>query len=224
MQKDESSVNADIIRNEVIGDDADTRNKFLECFTDQVEEFISLMIAAFENWEKFDGLINGDEKKAHISAIIYSAINNQIVSMKFFLSGYATAAGNMQRQVFELVALACLCSSKELDVIDRYTDDKYSTTKAIRNALRHYNILKLNKDALLMLRKSSEFYDKYSHPTLLATTVHVSLAKKGKELFLGASFDPGKMEGYEKEISSRVSIARVFENFIDGIRANIDAW
>ena len=48
MQKDKSSVIADIIRNEVIGDDAETRNKFLECFPDQVEEFISLTTAALD--------------------------------------------------------------------------------------------------------------------------------------------------------------------------------
>jgi len=215
---------ADIIRNEVIGDDADTRNKFLECFSGQAEEFILLMIAAFENWEKFDGRINGDEKKAYISAVIYSAINSTIVSMKLFLSGYATAAGNIQRQALESIALACLCASKDLDVLDRFIDGKYSTNKAIRDAMRSYKSLGLNRDSILRLEKSSQFYDKYSHPTLLAITTHVSFVKKGEELFLGASFDPGKMKGYEKEISSRVSLARAFENIIHGIGTNVDAW
>jgi len=224
MQKDKSSVIADIIRNEVIGDDAETRNKFLECFPDQVEEFISLMTAAFENWKDFDGRINGDEKKAHISAIIYGAINNMIVSMKLFLLGYFTAAGNVQRHVLEALPLACLCASKDLNVLDRYIDGKYSTSKAIRDIIRHHERLGIKKDALLIFQKSSELYDKYSHPTLLSTTAHVSLVKKGKELFLGASFDTGKMKGYEKEISSRVNLARVFENFINGVRSNVDAW
>ena len=74
-----------------------------------------------------------------------------------------------------------------------------------------------------MLIRGSKHYDKLSHATLFASTVNVSLAERGK-LFLRASFDSGKMKGYKKEVSGRVGLARVFENFINGIRAEVDAW
>jgi hypothetical protein len=43
-------------------------------------------------------------------------------------------------------------------------------------------------------------------------------------LYLGSSFDTGKLEAYKKDVDSRVSLAKVFENFIEGVRNNIRKW
>ena len=162
-------------------------------------------------------------KKAHISALIYSAINNHIVSLKLFLSGYIIAAGNLQRQVIETVALALLCSAANLNILDCYIDNKYSTNKAVRDVLRHYDKINLNKNALQVLERSRDFYDEYSHPTQLTLTNLISFSKSGK-LYLGATFDEGKLEQYAKELNGRVSLAMVFDNFIDGVKANVEKW
>ena len=212
-----------IISAEVTGDSPEVRQNYLKHFSNQTEKFISAMSKAYIGWREFDSNIGSDIKKAHISALIYSAINNHIISLKLFLSGCTIAAGNLQRQVIESIALALLCSAANLDILDRYMDNKYSTNKAVRDVLRHYDKLNLNKDALQVLERSRDFYDEYSHPTQLTLANLISFSESGK-LYLGATFDEGKLEQYAKEVNGRISLAMVFDNFIDGVRANVKKW
>lgn len=214
---------SEIISEEVKGDDSETRQKFIDAFTDQIDVFIDAMSSAYANWKDFDSKIGDNKKKAHISSLIYSTINNHIVSMKIFLSGYIVVAGNLQRQVIETMALAILCADSSLDILDRYSKDMYSTNKAVRDVLRNSKKLKLNEDALKVLDQSQDFYHNYSHPTQLTVASLVSFSGGGK-LYLGASFDEGKIKTYTKEVESRVSFAKIFDNAIDGIKVNANNW
>ena len=43
-------------------------------------------------------------------------------------------------------------------------------------------------------------------------------------MYVGSSFDEGKLADYKKEVQSRISLANTFSNFIDGVRANVQKW
>ncbi len=51
----------------------------------------------------------------------------------------------------------------------------------------------------------------------------MSFSQKGG-LYVGASFDEGKLEAYKKEMSGRVSLAKAFSNFVDGFSSNVAKW
>ena len=70
-----------------------------------------------------------------------------------------------------------------------------------------------------MLRVVQKFYDNYSHPTLRTIAASVSFSEDG--LYVGSAFDKAKLEAYEKEVSGRVSLAKVFPNFVDGVISNV---
>lgn len=214
---------SEIIAEEVMEDDPEVRKNFIVHFNNQIADFIKVMSRAYINWNEFDSNIGTDVKKAHISALIYSAINSHIISMKIFLSGYIIPAGNLQRQVIETIALALLCSNLNLKVLDRFMNNKYSTNKAVKDVLNNYQKLNLNKAAVQVLKRSQVFYHKYSHPSQLSLASLISFSKKGK-LYLGASFDDGKIKEYTKEVNGRISFANIFDNVIDGIKANIEKW
>lgn len=211
------------IRTELTADNAEVRAEFLKRFGPVAEKFSDLMARAFMNWRALDAEIKGDEKRAYVSALVFTAVTLHIQSMKLFLSGHEVAAGNMSRQVVESIALALVCSSKELNVLDRFIEAKYSTNDAVRDVLRHYDKLGVNKDAAETLSKMQDFYNKYSHPTHLTLAVAMSFSKTGL-LYVGASFDEGKIDAYEKEIKARVNLAEVFPNFVDGVRATVAKW
>jgi hypothetical protein len=42
-------------------------------------------------------------------------------------------------------------------------------------------------------------------------------------LYVGCSFDEGKIEQYKKEMAGRVGLARVFPNFIEAVSHNLGA-
>jgi hypothetical protein len=211
------------ILKELISDDTDVRIEYLKLFEANAKAFADYMALAFIGWRSFDNKVKGDIRRAHLSAFVYSAITLHILSLKLLLSGYTVAAGNLSRQVIECIALALLCSCKDIDVLTRFMEDKYSSTVAIRDVLRHYKKLSLKGDALEVLKKSQDFYHKYSHVTKLTLAIGMSFSKE-KGLYVGASFDEGKVGMYTKEVNGRVSLAKIFPNFIEGVAANAAKW
>ena len=211
------------ILKELTSDDSEVRSDYLKLFEADAKTFADAMAQAFMKWRTFDNEVKGNEKRAHVSALVYTAITLHILSLKLFLSGQTVAAGNLFRQVIESIALALLCSGKDLDVLKRFMEDKYSSTAAVRDVLRHDKKLSLKGDALEALKNSQEFYHKYSHVTKMTIATGMSFSEKGG-LYVGASYDKGKVEAYTKEVKGRLSLAKVFPNFIDGVAANVAKW
>ena len=213
----------DTIFKELTSDDSEVRAEYLKHFEADAKNFAGSMAQAFIKWREFDTPIKDDEKRAHVSALVYVAITLNVLSMKLFLSGHIVAAGNLFRQVLEGIALALLCSGKDLDVLNRFMENKYSSNDAVRDVLRHGEKLSLQADALDVLKKSQEFYHKYSHVTKMTIAAVTSFSQKGS-LYVGASFDDGKLDAYKKENDGRISLASVFPNFVDGVVVNVSKW
>jgi len=213
----------DVILKEIISDSSEVRAEYLDLFGNEVESFSRSMAQAYIKWKEFDDEINGDERRALVSAIMYSAISLNIASLSVLLSGHTVAAGNLMRQVCESIALSLLCSGKSLNVLDRFMDDKYSTTAAVRDVIRHAKALSLHGDALEVLKNSQDFYHKYSHITKMTIAIGMSFSQK-VALYVGASFDEGKVDIYSKEVKGRVSLAGVFSNFVEGVASNVSKW
>jgi hypothetical protein len=212
----------DTIRKELTSDDAEVRAEYLKAFHSDVEKFSDAMAKAVLAWRRLDAIVKGDERRAHVSALVYAAFTLHILSFKLFLSGHIVAAGNQFRQVVETIALALLCSSKDLDVLTRFMADRYSTHDAVTHVLRHAKQLGLKADALQALKSAQEFYHRYSHITRLTLATTISFSEDGT--YVGASFDQGKIEAYRKEVNGRVGLARVFPNFVAAVLANVAKW
>lgn len=210
------------ILKELTSDDTEVRDAYLKHFNKDVERFSGEMGGAFVNWRSLDYRAKENEKLAYVSALVFTAITLHILSMKLFISGQAVASGSVFRQVLEAIALALLCSSKELSVLDRFIEGKYSTNDAIRDVNRHGDQLGLDADAVKTLAEAQTFYHEYSHPSHLTIAAGMSFSKEG--LYVGAAFDDDKLEAYAKEISGRDGLAAVFSSFVDGVKANVARW
>jgi len=213
----------DIIWTETTEDIADVRERFLNCFRSEVRKFVEDMSLAFVDWQNLNAVVDGDEKKEHVSALAYSAINLHIISMKLFLSGYLVPSGNVQRQVLESIALALLGSKNSLDVLDRYISNQYSTQNAVRDLLKQAGLLNLKKTFADVLKKARDFYHVHSHPSFITIGSSLSFSTQGAR-YLGASYDEGKITNYRNEIKDRLSLAGVFNNFIAALKTNLDEW
>lgn len=215
------------ILTEITSDDSEVRTAYLKHFGAAVEELADTMAQAFLNWWSLDAEADTkkDERRAYVSALVYTAITLHILSMKTLVSGLQVAAGALMRQTLESIALALLCSGKDLDVLERFMADRYSTSDAIRDVLRHSDRLGLERDGLETLRDGQDFYHSYSHPTHLTIAAAVKFSDTGLEgLYVGAAFDERKIEAYAKEITGRLGLARVFSNFVNAVKANVAKW
>jgi hypothetical protein len=215
------TVSPDMIRYLLLGlEDAEIRQRFVQTFGDQLELFVGHMANAFLAWERLEERITKDEPSAHVTALVYGALHTHLVAMKLLLEGLFVPSGNSQRYVLESIATALLVSQPSLGYLDRYTCNTYSTTKAIRDVTRHAAALRLNPAALTTLRQQSKFYDLCSHPTQFASASLMTFSPENPQIVLGGSFDEGKVFAYEKEISSRTSLAGIFPDFIFAVGRN----
>jgi hypothetical protein len=211
-----------IIYREITTDDINVRTDYLTHFDKQAKAFSAAMAQAVVSWKELDSSIDGNENRAVVSALVHAAITLHIVSCKLMLSGHVVAAGNMFRQVIETIAVALLCSSHELPVLKKFKDGQYSSSKAVRDVVRHWEKLDLIKEAHQQLEKSQEFYGQYSHVTRLTLAHFMSFS--APEVYVGAAFDPKKLDAYSKELDGRVRLAEVFENFIAAVKQNVGKW
>lgn len=208
------------VKSEFESDDVRERSEFLKYFASDRDLFAERMAYAKVACDKFDKDINGDEKKAYVVGLVGCAISLHIVSMKLLLSGYSIPAGNLQRQVLETIALACLCADKHLGILDKFIEDKYSANKSIGNVKKHASRLGINKNFIRVMEKAKKFYDDFSHPSLM--TIASISSKNG--ICLGSSFDLNKLEAYKKDVAFRISLANVFVDFVEGVAWNVKKW
>ena len=207
---------------EIVSVDSDVHEKFLEKFKSQAGDFSDALARAVLAWRDLDAKVHENKKLAYVSALVFTALTLQIQSMKLFLSGQPVASGNLFRQVVESIALALVCSGKDLNILDRFIEDKYSTAKAIHDVLRNSKKLGLLEDAVKELKEARVFYHNYSHPTKLTIASLISFSEEG--LYFAASYDDRKIDQYNKEVNARVRLAKVLINFVEAVKANAGKW
>ncbi|HLM98649.1 MAG TPA: hypothetical protein VK335_05170 [Bryobacteraceae bacterium] len=212
----------DKILTEILSDDAEVRSEYIKHFKDQAEAFAESMSDAVTAWRSLDRDIGKNENRAYVSALVYTAITLHVQSMKVFFAGQPVAAGNLFRQVVESIALALLCSHKDLQILQRFMADEYSTNKAIRDLRAQAERIGVDEGAVKAIERAQDFYHVYSHPTRL--TIANMISASDGALYVGASFDHGKIEAYTKEVNGRVNLAEVFVSFIEAVKANMAKW
>ena len=104
---------------------------YLAHFEADLRRFAESMANSLLRWELLDSSILANEKRAYISALLYTTITLHVLSMKLLVSGYTVAAGNLLRQVVETLCVALVCSGKDTGVLDRFMENRYSTKNAV---------------------------------------------------------------------------------------------
>lgn len=214
--------NRALIIGEINSDDSEVRAQYMKEFEDDVAAFGDAMAQAMVEWSALDSLVSGNEKKGYVVGIAYAALALHTTSMKLFLSGHFIAAGNMTRQVVECIAMAVLCSARDIDVLSRFMEGNYSTNDAVRDVRRQAKNLTLNVDGFAALKSLQEFYHQHSH--LSRMTLAAMLSFSGDGTYIGGSFDAGKIEAYRTEVSDKISLAKVLPNVFKGVGAQLGAW
>jgi hypothetical protein len=222
--KRETAPLREIVLNDLRSTDDEARAAFDKEFGGELTAFAEATTAALEVWSRFrDTIEDTDERRVAVTAVAFTAINQNISSYKLFMSGYTVASGALFRQVLEGVSLASLCAAKSLTVLDRFLDDKYSPSKAVADLAKHAEAARVNRAALSTLIQQHKFYHKYAHLTRLTIAAGANFSLGGLPN-VGAYFDPGKLQEYGREVRSRVSFAKVLPNFMSGVARNVATW
>ena len=214
----------DLIHRALFGlDDEDVRQHFLAHFLKEIKQFESTMVAVLVRWRDFEKSFRKDQDSGTVVGVLYMVIVRLIQSMNLLKIGNITLAGAAMRQVIEAIALSLLFSKIELPYLKLAWEKKFSVNKAIIKIKKHHKKLNLNEEALNVMEKSQNFYDELSHPTIFSMGDNIQLDGPGI-YYLGASFDKSKLQFYQKEINSRVGLANILINIIDGVTRQMRDW
>jgi hypothetical protein len=213
-----------LIYSEITGVERAAADAFLKRYREQADRFAQLMAQAMVEWEAVDkeAIKSGDREHGRVACLIYCAITLNIQSMKLLLAGHVIAAGNLMRQVIEALAMSLLGSGKTLSHLERFDAGKYTTNGAVNDVQRNREMLGLSKEGVKALAKAEKFYHHHSHFSRLTIATVIAFEEDG--FYIGASFDEGKVDGYDKEIESRMQLAEVFPNFIEAVKLNVAKW
>lgn len=213
---------AALVRRVLVEDGRAIRDMFLYELAEFVDDFVSAMSFALQASGGFDEFARDNESHEKIGWFIFSAVQGHLISMRLFLDGFLVQSGNAQRQVLESIAMAILCSKSELNVLERFNEDKYSSNKAIRDLIRNAKVLGVNRNAIEEIRKGAEFYHDFSHPSKMTIALYQSDATPDAS-YVGSIYDRAKLEQYRIEANCRVKIANIFPNFISGVKRNLES-
>jgi len=212
------------ILSELTSNDPEVSSGFLDRYQDDVCRFAQYMAGAkFAQSEIATRWLGDHEDVVYVMSIVDCAAMLHIQSMKLFLSGHIIAAGNLSRQVIEAIAVALLCSGQIPNVLRLFREGSYRSDCALRNLRDHRDELGILESALSPLEDARKFYHRYSHLTTLTVAVGVPFYAP-ETRYIGASFDPGKIDQYDREVRSRLSLAEVFPNFIKAVDMNLAKW
>jgi hypothetical protein len=213
-----------LIMSDLQSSDAEARSEFFRHFGAEADDFTTYTAIALDKWNSLHDAIPVDDlRRLFVVTILFTAINLHSTSFKLFMSGHTAAAGGLFRQVLEAVSMALLCSAKELTVLDRFMQDKYSTNNAVQELVRKSSAANVKPDAVKILNDAYIFYHRYAHITKLTIATGANFELGGVPN-IGAFFDPAKTSEYKKEVSGRVSLAKIFPNLIDAVTRNIATW
>jgi len=204
--------------------DEGAKTAFHREFGDQLSAFAGATTIALDRWQQFMEPIAEDaSRELMVAAIVFTALNHNIMSFKLFMAGYTVASGALFRQVLEGTSLALVCSAKSLTVLDRFIEAKYSPSKAVGDLAKHADEVNIPRSGLQTVLNAYEFYHRYAHLSRLTIAAGLNFSVGGAPN-VGAYFDPDKLSEYRKEIRGRVSFANALPNVVSAVAKNVSGW
>ncbi|MFH1983942.1 MAG: hypothetical protein ABIL58_19045 [Pseudomonadota bacterium] len=219
----------------------DEIDEFLKAFPAEILQFSESFSTAYKGYLELnhttlcpsntDGEIT---QKDYVTFFTYQILDNLFTSTKTLLSGFQTASGNLLRQATEGIAVVILLSldhtiqrterrkgkekKKTFHFYQSFKNEKaYALSHlAIRLLLENQKLVGITDYGIEMLGIIKEYSNKHSHPTFFSTSSFISYGMSGK-MYLGGSFDKGKIDWYRSELQARIGFCDKLPALIRGL-------
>ncbi|HEM7880092.1 TPA: hypothetical protein U2L31_006542 [Burkholderia contaminans] len=169
-------------------------------------------------------------------ALALGVIDDILVSTKLLMAGKLPASGNVMRQALEGLAMALLCSTDDLLVIEqkkdkrpvqaRYWekfmkgDSRVQGQHALRQLAWNAGALGVNPDGVAVLQSSQKFFHPFSHCGQLAIASRAALEHPGR-FHIGGHFEEAKLGGYRIHMEQHIGLCGVLPRLLDHLLATL---
>ena len=227
------------IRRELFDENRWIKDQFAAHVGEALPELCEALASCFRLLPAFNDAASTAETKrtALVAAFVFGVLDDLVVSTKLLLAGNLPTAGNQMRQAVEGIAMAFLCSTEDLLIIEtktknrppvmaRYWEKVWDEDRrtqghlALRRLGWNAGALRVNADAVTRLGLAKKHYNGFSHCGTLTIASRVSLGEPGT-VYLGGHFDPAKLDAYRVEMNERIGLCRVLPPFMERMLASM---
>ncbi|MDN8035773.1 hypothetical protein [Burkholderia vietnamiensis] len=230
--------NPEAVLREVFDEDRHVKDQFALHLGADLPELAEALGACFRLRPRLSDAANRDRtvRTALVAAFVFGMLDDVLTSTKLLVTGEVLASGNLTRQVIEGIAMAALCSTDDLLIIDakkprpvmaRYWkkleagDARTQGHRAVAQLKLNAAALEFNADAVGRLERAKPHYNGFSHAGTFSIAARVALREPGMA-FVGGHFDDAKLDGYRAELRERISLCRVLPAFKGRMLASIE--
>lgn len=163
-------------------------------------------------------------------AFALGVLDDLVVAAKLLLAGKVPASGNVMRQAIEGVAMAILCSTDELLVIEQrpnkapvsahyakkvwLNDDRVQGQHAVRQLTWNASKFELNADGVATLKRAQKFFHTFSHCGPFTVASRAAFEQPG-HFHIGGHFETAKLDSYRAHIEQFIGLSSVLPGVLD---------
>ncbi|RQQ00408.1 hypothetical protein [Burkholderia stagnalis] len=226
------------VLHELLDNDQRVRDEFVAALGTELEQLAAGVAACFQRLPRInERLVQVNTIRTDLmGAFALGVLDDLMVSTKLLLGGKLPAGGNVMRQAIEGVAMALLCSTDTLLVIEqkenrppvqaRYWkkvwagDNRVQGQHAIRQLGWNAAALGVRPEGIKSLRDAQQFFHPFSHCGQVAI-VHRAVLEQPGIWNLGGHFEAAKLDGYRTHMAQRIGLCGVLPGFLDHLLATL---
>ncbi|WP_420213433.1 hypothetical protein ACN8ZM_40180 (plasmid) [Burkholderia aenigmatica] len=228
------------VQQELLDDDRAVRDAFARELEPEIGSLAEALANCFRRIPPFREAAAqvGTIQSALVDGFLLGVLDDLVVSTKLLLAGKTPAAGNVMRQVIEGIAMAAMCVTDQLLVIERnkkqgairarywekvWADDsRVHGHRAVEQLGWNREVLRFTAEAVDTLRRAKRHYNAFSHCGKVTIAARAALDVPGV-FYIGGHFEAAKLAGYRAELGERTGLCRVLPVLIDHLTTDLQA-
>ncbi|WP_175704681.1 hypothetical protein [Burkholderia ambifaria] len=227
-----------IVLQELLDADQGVRDAFARALEPELND---LAAALAESFRRLQPVLEAGERvnlpRTNLMiALAFGVIDDIVVSTKLLMAGKLPASGNVMRQALEGLAMALLCSTDDLLVIERKDnrppvqahywqkfmkgDSRVQGQHALRQLAWNAGVLGVNPDGVTGLQRAQKFFHPFSHCGQLAIASRTALEHPGR-FHIGGHFEEAKLRGYRIHMEQHIGLCSILPQLLDRLHATL---
>ena len=207
----------------ISSDDIDSREAFIKDFDNELLQLSKLFSEAFILLNASPCISDLSERAGIVSAYLSLAIESAVTATQLLVLGHIAAAGNSMRISYESLCYSALLKKEvELEVpngkykFNFYSDyqKKSKHTRAdsvIDVVVKNKELIGVNEEGVTFLTAAKNFYNGYSHATLLLA--HSKIKPSTRQIYIAGGYDNERYETFKTQL-----------NFITRYSLSLSGW
>ena len=198
---------------------------FLAVFQRDADVFVHELARATKIWDDYSkaAVSKGPDADQHLAwsaAYFVNGLSAALVSTRQFLGGYLASSGNQARHSVESLSFGVLLAFPATGTYRQFEKGHAIEYRAPMRLVKHAKLCGVDKESASRLLEQAKWFDHYSHASRMSLAAIWDHTGSGG-FNIGAVYSETYMDQYRKEMTNRVSLARLFSNAIAGTHAQL---